>query len=192
MRFIREVPAWTQGLLRSPQDTLRPKLPRLLPRPFRRGEGWGEGLLGVVYPAVLAVSSLGESKFAPATARARVPAPGLAAMRDFHAWPGITGLWILHSSFYLLPSSPRGALCSKPGGMGAVWGRCGVGLGAPPCGSRNYQIMRNLQGRLSLLPRSQLSSLSPCSDFPGRPFPGGNITFSRPLSESAHGVVNEA
>ena len=64
MRFIREVPAWTQGLLRSPQDTLHPKLPRLLPRPFRRGEGWGEGLLGVVYPAVLAVSSMGESKFA--------------------------------------------------------------------------------------------------------------------------------
>ena len=34
---------------------LPPKLRRLLPRPFRRGEGWGEGLLGVVYPAVLAV-----------------------------------------------------------------------------------------------------------------------------------------
>ena len=32
-----------------------PKLPRLLPLPFRRGEGWGEGLLRVVYPAVLAV-----------------------------------------------------------------------------------------------------------------------------------------
>ena len=32
-----------------------PKLRRLLPRPFRRGEGWGEGLLGIVYPAVLAV-----------------------------------------------------------------------------------------------------------------------------------------
>ena len=32
-----------------------PKLPRLLPLPFRRGEGWGEGLLGVVYPAVLAL-----------------------------------------------------------------------------------------------------------------------------------------
>ena len=195
MRFIREVPAWTQGLLRSPQDTLRPKLPRLLPRPFRRGEGWGEGLLGVVYPAVLAVSSLGESKFAPATARARVPAPGLAAMRDFHAWPGITGsaFFILHSTFCLRP--PGGALQQARrygGGMGAVWGRCGVGLGAPPCGSRNYQIMRNLLGRLSLLPHSQLSSLSPCSDFPGRPFPGGNITFSRPLSESAHGVVNEA
>ena len=34
-----------------------PKLPRLFPLPFRRGEGWGEGLLGVVYPAVLAVRS---------------------------------------------------------------------------------------------------------------------------------------
>jgi len=33
-----------------------PKLPRLLPRPFRRGEGRGEGLLGVVYPAILAVN----------------------------------------------------------------------------------------------------------------------------------------
>ena len=33
--------------------------------------------------------------------------------------------------------------------------------------------------RLSLLPRSRLSSRSPCSDFPGRPFPGGNITCSR-------------
>ncbi len=41
-------------LLRSPQHTLPPKLRRLLPRPFRRG--WGEGLLGIVYPAVLAVS----------------------------------------------------------------------------------------------------------------------------------------
>ena len=41
------------ALLRSPQHTLHPKLPRLLPLPFRRG--WGEGLLGVVYPAVLAV-----------------------------------------------------------------------------------------------------------------------------------------
>ena len=39
----------------SPQHTLHPKLPRLLPLPFRRGEGWGEGLLGVVYPAVLAL-----------------------------------------------------------------------------------------------------------------------------------------
>ncbi|MEI7941491.1 MAG: hypothetical protein WCK27_32840, partial [Verrucomicrobiota bacterium] len=28
----------------------------LLPLPFRRGEGWGEGLLRVVYPAVLAVT----------------------------------------------------------------------------------------------------------------------------------------
>ncbi len=43
-------------ILRSPQHTLHPKLPRLLPLPFRRGEGSGEGLLGVVYPAVLAVS----------------------------------------------------------------------------------------------------------------------------------------
>jgi len=42
-------------LLRSPQHTLHPELPRLLPLPFRRGEGWGEGLLRVVYPAVLAV-----------------------------------------------------------------------------------------------------------------------------------------
>ena len=67
----------------------------------------------------------------PATARARVPAPGLAAMRDFHAWPGITGsaFFILHSAFFILHSAfvPPGALCSKPGGMGAVWGRYGGG-----------------------------------------------------------------
>ncbi len=43
-------------LLGSPQHTLHPKLPRLLPLPFRRGEGWGEGLLGVVYPADLSVT----------------------------------------------------------------------------------------------------------------------------------------
>ena len=49
-------------LLRSPQHTLHPTLRRLLPRPFRRGEGWGEGLLGVVYPTALAV--LGESAHA--------------------------------------------------------------------------------------------------------------------------------
>ena len=132
MRFIREVPAWTQGLLRSPQDTLRPKLPRLLPRPFRRGEGWGEGLLGVVYPAVLAVSSLGESKFAPATARTRVPAPGLAAMRDFHAWPGITdsAFCIFHSTFFLRP--PGGALQQARrygGGAVLVWGHPHAGHG---------------------------------------------------------------
>ena len=42
-------------LLRIPQHTLHPKLPRLLPLPFRRG--WGEGLLRVAYPAVLAVSA---------------------------------------------------------------------------------------------------------------------------------------
>ena len=35
------------------------KLRRLLPRPFRRGEGRGEGLLGVVYPTVLSVAHLG-------------------------------------------------------------------------------------------------------------------------------------
>ncbi len=44
--------------MRSSQHTLPSKLPRLLPLPFRRGEGWGEGLLRVVYPAVLAVSLL--------------------------------------------------------------------------------------------------------------------------------------
>ena len=43
------------SLPRSPQHTLPPKLRRLLPRPFSRGAGWGEGLLGVVYPAVWAV-----------------------------------------------------------------------------------------------------------------------------------------
>jgi len=42
------------AVLRSSQHTLHPKLQRLLPLPFRRGEGWGEGLLRVVYPAVLA------------------------------------------------------------------------------------------------------------------------------------------
>ena len=47
-------PSWPRRtLLRSPQHTLHPKLPRLLPLPIRWG--WGEGLLGVVYPAVLAV-----------------------------------------------------------------------------------------------------------------------------------------
>ena len=64
----------------------------------------------------------------PATARARVPAPGLAAMRDFHAWPGITGsaFCILHSTFCLRP--PGGALQQARrygGGMGAV--RCWSG-----------------------------------------------------------------
>ncbi len=39
--------------MRSPQPALHQKLRRLLPRPFRRGEGRGEGLLGVGYPAVL-------------------------------------------------------------------------------------------------------------------------------------------
>ena len=98
-----------------------------------------------------------------------------------HNRPLDSAFCILHSAFCILHSAfvPPGALCSKPGGMGAVWGRCGVGLGALPCKSRNYQIMRNLQRRLSLLPRSERSSLSPCSDFPGRPFPGGNITCSR-------------
>ena len=38
-----------------PRHALHQKLRRLLPRPFRRGEGWGEGLLGVAYPAVLSV-----------------------------------------------------------------------------------------------------------------------------------------
>ena len=42
-----------RDLLSSPQQTLHPKLRRLLPRPCRRGEG----LLGVVYPAVLAINS---------------------------------------------------------------------------------------------------------------------------------------
>jgi len=43
-------------LLRSPRSALHQKLRRLLPRPFRRGEGRGEGLLGVVCPAVLSVA----------------------------------------------------------------------------------------------------------------------------------------
>jgi len=65
------------GLLRSPQHTLYPKLRRLLPRPFRRG--WGEGLLGVVYPAVLAVGR--ESVRAPtASTRRREPAAHDARM----------------------------------------------------------------------------------------------------------------
>ena len=45
-------------ILRGSQHTLHPKLRSLLPRPFRRGEGWGEGFLCVVYPAVLAVTDL--------------------------------------------------------------------------------------------------------------------------------------
>ena len=48
----RRFPA--RGLPQPGQLILR----RLLPRPFSRGEGWGEGLLGVVYSAVLAVSRL--------------------------------------------------------------------------------------------------------------------------------------
>ena len=40
--------------LRSPQHTLHPELPRLLPLPVGQGAGRGAGLLGVVYPAVLA------------------------------------------------------------------------------------------------------------------------------------------
>ena len=69
----------------------------------------------------------------PATARARVPAPGLAAMRDFHAWPGITGsaFCILHSAFFILPSSPRGRFAASQ----AVWGRYGGGMGAVRCWS---------------------------------------------------------
>ena len=46
------------NILRSPQHTLHPKLPRLLPLPFRWGEGWGVGWLCVVYPAVWAVLSV--------------------------------------------------------------------------------------------------------------------------------------
>ena len=42
-------------LLKSFEHALHQKLRRLLPRPFRRGE-WGEGLPGVVYPAVLSVA----------------------------------------------------------------------------------------------------------------------------------------
>jgi hypothetical protein len=38
------------------------KLRRFLPRPFRRGEGRGEGLLGVVYPVVLSVNHLRSRK----------------------------------------------------------------------------------------------------------------------------------
>ena len=41
--------------MRSSQHTLPSKLPRLLPLPFRSGEGWGEGSLSVSDPAVLAV-----------------------------------------------------------------------------------------------------------------------------------------
>ena len=41
---------------------LPPKLRRLLPRPFRRGEGWREGFLSVVYSAVLAVNTLNNAK----------------------------------------------------------------------------------------------------------------------------------
>ena len=65
----------------SPQHTLHPKLRRLLPRPFRRGEGWGEGLLGVVYPAVLAVCDVVQLGVAPA----QHPRHQLAAGPDFGA-----------------------------------------------------------------------------------------------------------
>ncbi len=49
-----------------------------------------------------------------------------AAMRDFHAWPGTTGLRILHSSLDILPSSSGGRFAASQ----AVWGRYGVGMGA--------------------------------------------------------------
>ena len=55
---LRAALAKRSQLLRSPQHTLHPKLPRRLPLPFRRGDGRGEGLLRVVYPAVLAVGSV--------------------------------------------------------------------------------------------------------------------------------------
>jgi hypothetical protein len=44
-------------------------------------------------------------------------------MRDFHAWPGTTGLRILHSPFDLLPSSSQGRFAASQ----AVWGRYGGG-----------------------------------------------------------------
>ena len=50
----------------------------------------------------------------------------LAAMRDFHAWPGTTGLRILHSPFDLLPSSSQGRFAASQ----AVWGRYRGGMGA--------------------------------------------------------------
>ena len=56
-------------------------------------------------------------------------------MRDFHAWPGITGLWILHSSFHLLPSSSRGRFAASQ----AVWRRYGGGPGAL---RRRYAVAR--------------------------------------------------
>ena len=43
---------FTALIQRSSQDGLLPKLPRFLPRPFRRGEGWGEGFLCIFYPLV--------------------------------------------------------------------------------------------------------------------------------------------
>ena len=62
--------------------------------------------------------------------RPEVASGWLAAMRDFHAWPGITGLWILHSSFHRLPPSSRGRLAASHavwerygGSVGAMWGR---------------------------------------------------------------------
>ena len=69
---------------RSPQPTLPPKLRRLLPRPFSRGEGWGEGLPGVVYSAVLAVPVAIVTLFPASQAIAREKA-GHNEMRICHA-----------------------------------------------------------------------------------------------------------
>ncbi|MEI6784708.1 MAG: hypothetical protein WCQ21_27760, partial [Verrucomicrobiota bacterium] len=49
---------------------------RLLPRPFSRGEGWGEGLPGVVYSAVLAVPVAIVTLFPASQAIAREKAGG--------------------------------------------------------------------------------------------------------------------
>jgi hypothetical protein len=64
----------------------------------------------------------------------------LAAMRDFHARSGITGLWILHSSFHLLPSSSRGRFAASQ----AVWGRYGGGMGA--MWRRSHEVGLSLYG----------------------------------------------
>ena len=64
-----------------------------------------------------------------------------AAMRDLHAWPGATGLCILHSSFDLLPSPSPGRFAASQ----VVWGRYGGGMGAALRGPRKALILHDLR-----------------------------------------------
>ena len=72
-------------LLRSPQHTLHPKLRRLLPRPFRRGEG----LLGVGYPAVLAVTDKNQHLKTPPRHPRRINRIAYGPLRRKRVSPGM-------------------------------------------------------------------------------------------------------